>query len=105
MRAFCAEQGLTFLDLTAELQSQVRSGHNVYFPDDSHWNAAGHEVAAQALARRLGAERSGRAGTEGRLEPHARHRRLGQHGEQSVQQESVLHSEQADRGAGEQRSK
>ena len=57
MREFCAEEGITFLDLTAELQSTVSAGHNVYFPDDSHWNAAGHETAAAALARRLRAEK------------------------------------------------
>ena len=56
MREFCAEEGITFLDLTAELQSELSAGHNVYFPDDSHWNAAGHETAAAALARRLRAE-------------------------------------------------
>jgi len=56
MREFCAEEGITFLDLTAELQSTLRAGHNVYFPDDSHWNAAGHETAARALARLLRAE-------------------------------------------------
>ena len=56
MREFCTEEGLTFLDLTPELQSALRSGHNVYFPDDSHWNAAGHETAARALARLLRAE-------------------------------------------------
>ena len=43
MREFCAEQSITFLDLTAELQDTVKTGRNVYFPDDSHWNAAGHE--------------------------------------------------------------
>jgi lysophospholipase L1-like esterase len=56
MRQFCAEEGITFLDLTAELQSTLRAGHNVYFPDDSHWNAAGHETAAAAVARLLRAE-------------------------------------------------
>lgn len=56
MRDFCAEEGITFLDLSAELQSKLRAGHNVYFPDDSHWNAAGHETAAAALARLLRAE-------------------------------------------------
>ena len=58
MGAFCAEEGITFLDLTAELQATLGAGHNVYFPDDSHWNAAGHETAARALARRLGGDES-----------------------------------------------
>jgi hypothetical protein len=57
MREFCAQEGIAFLDLTAELQSKLRGGRNVYFPDDSHWNAAGHETAAKALARLLRAER------------------------------------------------
>ena len=56
MREFCAREGIAFLDLTAELQSTLRTGRNVYFPDDSHWNAAGHEVAARALSRLLRAE-------------------------------------------------
>jgi lysophospholipase L1-like esterase len=56
MREFCAEEGITFLDLTADLQATLRAGHNVYFPDDSHWNAAGHEIAAAALARLLRAQ-------------------------------------------------
>jgi len=56
MREFCAEEGITFLDLTADLQATLSAGHNVYFPDDSHWNAAGHETAAAALARLLRAE-------------------------------------------------
>jgi acetyltransferase AlgX (SGNH hydrolase-like protein) len=51
MRDFCAAEGIAFLDLTAELQSALQKGHNVYFPDDSHWNAAGHETGAAALAR------------------------------------------------------
>ena len=56
MREFCAAEGITFLDLTADLQAALSAGHNVYFPDDSHWNAAGHEIAAAALARLLRAE-------------------------------------------------
>jgi hypothetical protein len=57
MRGLCAEEGITFIDLTPELQSRVGAGHNVYFPDDSHWNAAGHETAAATLAKRLRGER------------------------------------------------
>ena len=56
MREFCAEEGITFLDLTAELESTVSAGHNVHFPHDSHWNAVGHETAAVALARLLSDE-------------------------------------------------
>jgi hypothetical protein len=50
MRDFCAEEGVAFVDVTAELRSAVAAGRNVYFPDDSHWNAAGHETAAATLA-------------------------------------------------------
>ena len=53
MRSFCATEGIAFLDLTAELQATLEAGQNVYFPDDSHWNAAGHQTAATALARFL----------------------------------------------------
>jgi hypothetical protein len=54
MRAFCAEEGIPLLDLTPELEEKVQAGNNVYFPDDSHWNAAGQAAAAAALGRFLG---------------------------------------------------
>jgi lysophospholipase L1-like esterase len=50
MRDFCAAEGIAFLDLTAVLQTKLEAGYNTYFPDDSHWNAAGHEAAAGAIA-------------------------------------------------------
>ena len=56
MREFCAAEGITLLDLTADLEATLSAGHNVYFPDDSHWNATGHEIAAAALARLLRAQ-------------------------------------------------
>jgi hypothetical protein len=56
MRDFCAQEGIEFLDLTEALQARVASGLNVYFPDDSHWNAAGHETASEALEVRLRAQ-------------------------------------------------
>jgi hypothetical protein len=53
MRDFCAREGIEFLDLTEALDARVATGQNVYFPDDSHWNAAGHEAASEALEARL----------------------------------------------------
>lgn len=50
MREFCVTEGIAFLDLTAALETKLRAGYNTYFPDDSHWNAAGHEAAAGAIA-------------------------------------------------------
>ena len=48
--ALCRDEDIPFLDLTDALEAVVGSGRNAYFPDDSHWNAAGHEVAARELA-------------------------------------------------------
>jgi lysophospholipase L1-like esterase len=53
MGALCAERAIAFLDLTPMMEAEVDSGRNVYFPDDAHWNAAGHELAAAALAELL----------------------------------------------------
>jgi lysophospholipase L1-like esterase len=50
MGSLCGELGISFVDLTPALEAELSSGHNVYFPDDAHWNAAGHEVAARVLA-------------------------------------------------------
>ena len=53
MHEFCASAGISFLDLTPPLEQAAASGRAVYFADDAHWNAAGHEVAAQELAKFL----------------------------------------------------
>jgi lysophospholipase L1-like esterase len=50
VRDFCTREGIPFRDLTPDLTARLASGTNVYFPDDSHWNAAGHETAAAAIA-------------------------------------------------------
>jgi hypothetical protein len=55
MREFCASEGIAFLDTTDALRSELMKGRNVYFPDDSHWNAAGQEAGAMALARFIAA--------------------------------------------------
>jgi hypothetical protein len=53
MREFCAGAGISFLDLTPALEKAAASGRAVYFADDAHWNAAGHEIASQQLAEFL----------------------------------------------------
>ncbi len=50
MAGFCRREGIEMLDLTPALGRVATQGENVYFPDDSHWNARGHDVAAERLA-------------------------------------------------------
>jgi Lysophospholipase L1 and related esterases len=50
MRQFCDSEHIPFIDVTAALQTEVESGKNVYFPDESHWNDDGHAVAAREIA-------------------------------------------------------
>lgn len=51
--AWCRAHDVAFLDSTLPLRQAVASGTSVYLPDDVHWNAAGHEVVAAAVADRL----------------------------------------------------
>ncbi|HSP45265.1 MAG TPA: hypothetical protein VLO30_04680 [Chthoniobacterales bacterium] len=53
MREFCAANGISFIDPTLALEQAAASGRPTYFPDDAHWNASGHEIAAQELAKFL----------------------------------------------------
>ncbi|MDP9003179.1 MAG: hypothetical protein M3N12_00120 [Verrucomicrobiota bacterium] len=53
LRDFCAETKIQFLDLTPALEHTAAAGRAVYFADDAHWNAAGHELAAEELAKFL----------------------------------------------------
>jgi hypothetical protein len=53
MHDFCARENIPMLDLTAAEAHEVELGRTVYFPDDTHWNAAGQDVAARELARFL----------------------------------------------------
>jgi len=41
---------IAYLDLTTSLREAARRGELVYRPDDTHWTAAGHRVAAEALS-------------------------------------------------------
>ncbi len=42
-----------FLDLTPRFQAEAAGGALLYLPDDPHWTAAGHRLAAQVLADAL----------------------------------------------------
>src|SRR5262249_9674909 len=46
MRRFCEQAGIRFVDSTPALERLVRSGENVYFPDESHLNETGEAVLA-----------------------------------------------------------
>jgi hypothetical protein len=39
-----------FLDLTPALTAEAAQGRLVYFADDTHWSATGHQAAGQAIA-------------------------------------------------------
>ena len=41
---------ISLVDLTAPLQRSAREGAIPWFWGDTHWNAIGHVVAAQAIA-------------------------------------------------------
>jgi hypothetical protein len=53
VQAFCAQEKIPMLDLTPLLEREVEDGHEVYFPDDTHWNAHAHDLAARKLAEFL----------------------------------------------------
>ena len=52
VRASVAEAGadVAFIDLTPTLKAAAGRGEVVYLPDDTHWSADGHRLAAEAIA-------------------------------------------------------
>lgn len=54
LRGLCDAAGLPLTDLTAPLRDEARrllpEGETVWYPDDTHWNAAGIAVAAREVA-------------------------------------------------------
>lgn len=53
LQAFCAQEKIPMLDLTPSLEREADAGRELYFPDDTHWNAEGHDLAARELAKFL----------------------------------------------------
>jgi lysophospholipase L1-like esterase len=54
LRGFALGAGIPFIDLLPEMKSLGSS--SLYFEQDGHWNASGHEAAARAIANGLRAE-------------------------------------------------
>ena len=55
--AWCAENGIRFLDITPHLAGHVQAGVHPYFVDDVHWNPLGHETAARVITDHLSTEK------------------------------------------------
>ncbi len=51
---FCEEQKIPFISLyNAFSEFKKTSELKLYFPNDGHWDAAGHQVAAETIAKRI----------------------------------------------------
>jgi hypothetical protein len=48
--AWSKDHGVAYFDLTPALIKHAANGELVYFTDDGHWNAKGHQAVAAALA-------------------------------------------------------
>ena len=57
VQTLCERQRFSFLDLTPHLIEAARSrfprGEYLWWRDDSHWNIAGHQVAAEVVVEKL----------------------------------------------------
>lgn len=49
-----SQTGWVFIDLLPAFEAAVSSGELLYYPYDTHWNQAGHDLAAQVIADSLG---------------------------------------------------
>jgi len=50
LRAWSEREGVAYVDLTPALVESARAAAVPWFPADTHWNAIGHRVAADALS-------------------------------------------------------
>ena len=50
LRQMAEEKGIHFIDLLPAFQDKVAEGELIYYRYDTHWNQAGHDLAAQVIA-------------------------------------------------------
>lgn len=50
MKKLAQEQGWLFIDLLEPFKQHVAQGELLYYPFDTHWNQAGHNLAGQVIA-------------------------------------------------------
>jgi hypothetical protein len=53
MQQFAAQHNIAWLDLGPAFRAAIEAGRFPFFPDDGHWDAEGHALAAQAIADKL----------------------------------------------------
>ncbi len=53
LATWCGENDIPFLDLSPLMEAEIARGTHPYLRDDVHWNARGHEIAADAVAALL----------------------------------------------------
>lgn len=54
LQAFCATNGVEFIDATAELQKRAAAGELVCLPFDTHLSSLGHQALADLVMARVG---------------------------------------------------
>jgi SGNH hydrolase-like domain, acetyltransferase AlgX len=52
--SFCRDANLECVSLTDAMRQAAANGQLLYAPEDSHWNAAGHDFVARQIIARLG---------------------------------------------------
>lgn len=53
LREVCGRLGLTLVDPRGAMRQAEQAGRHCYLPQDGHWTAVGHELAAQALLEKV----------------------------------------------------
>lgn len=53
MQQLAAQHNIAWLDLGPAFRAAIEAGRFPFFPDDGHWDAEGHALAAQAIADKL----------------------------------------------------